>query len=113
VDNQCFGNETNSESIQYDFVSKLAMFLKNQGFVCISHDLKKATRETKVRIADYTQPLPVITPVHCENCLDWAERYYKDIPYLQAQLKHLTTRNSLLERENQELKACVQSKANL
>jgi hypothetical protein len=112
VDNQCLGNETGSEAIQYDFVSELPPFLKNQeGFAGISHDLKQATKKTKAPIAEYTQPLPVITPVHCENCLDWVERYYRDIPYLQAQLKHLAARNSLLERENQELKACVQSNA--
>jgi hypothetical protein len=112
VDNQCLRNETCSEAIQYDFVSELPPFLKNQeGFTGISHDLKQATEKTKAPITEYTQPLPAITPVHCDNCLDWVECYYRDIPYLQAQLKHMAARNSLLERENQELKACVQSNA--
>jgi hypothetical protein len=44
VDNQCLRNETVSEAIQYDFVSKLPPFLKNQeGFASIGHDLKQAT----------------------------------------------------------------------
>jgi hypothetical protein len=73
--------------------------------------LKQATEKTKAPIAKHTQPLPAIAPVHCENCLDWVERYYRDIPYLQAQLKHMAARNSLLERENQELKACIRSNA--
>jgi hypothetical protein len=108
VDNQCLENEIVSEVTQYDFVSILPSFLKYQkGFAGIGHDLKQATRNTKAPIAEYTQPLPAIAPVHCDNCLDWVERYYKEIPYLQAQLKHLAARNSLLERENQELKACA------
>jgi regulator of replication initiation timing len=57
------------------------------------------------------QPLPTIAPVHCENFLDWFERYYRDIPYLQVQLKHMVAQNSLLERENEELKECIQSNA--
>jgi hypothetical protein len=108
VDNQCLRNETVGQAIQYDFVSRLPPFLKGQeGFAGIGHDLKQATGKTEAPIAEYTQPRPAIAPVHCDNCLDWVERYYRDIPYLQAQLKHLAAQNSLLERENQELKACA------
>jgi hypothetical protein len=74
VDNQCLGNETVSKAIQYDFVSKLPPFLKDQkGFVGIGHDLKQATGKTEAPIAEYTQPLPTIAPVHYDNCLDWVE----------------------------------------
>jgi hypothetical protein len=112
VDKQCLGNEIYIQDIQYDFVSEIPPFLKNQeGFAGISHDLKQAIENTKAPIAEHTQPLPAIAPVHCENCLDWVERYYKYIPYHQAQLRHMVAQNSLLERENQELKACVQSNA--
>jgi hypothetical protein len=108
VDNQGLGNEIVSEATQYDFVSKLPSFLKDQkGFAGIGHDLKQATGKTEAPIAEYTQPQPAIAPVHYDNCLDWVERYYRDIPYLQAQLKHLAARNSLLEQENHELKACT------
>jgi hypothetical protein len=75
--------------------------------LALGHDLKQATGRAEAPIAEYTQTRPAIAPVHCDNCLDWVERYYRDIPYLQAQLKHLAARNSLLERENQELKACA------
>jgi hypothetical protein len=99
VDDQFLGNETGIEAIQYDFVSKLPSFLKNQeGFAGIRHDLKQVTEQTKMPSAKHTQPLPTIAPVHCENCLDWVERYYRDIPYLQAQLNHMVARNSLLEK---------------
>jgi hypothetical protein len=87
VDNQCLVNETIGQAIQYDFISRLPSFLKGQeGFVGIGHDLKKAIGKNEAPIAKYNQPWPFITPVHCDNCLDWVERYYRDIPYLQAQL---------------------------
>jgi hypothetical protein len=45
VDNQCLGNEIGIEAIQYDFVSELPPFLKNQeGFAGISHDLRASYR---------------------------------------------------------------------
>jgi hypothetical protein len=98
MDNQCLENETFGQVVQYNFVSRLPPFLKGQeGFVGIGHDLKQATGRAEAPIAEYTQPRPAIAPVHCENCLDWVERYYRDIPYLQAQLKHLAACNSLLE----------------
>jgi hypothetical protein len=94
--------------VQYDFVSRLPLFLKGQeGFAGIIHDLKQATGRSEASIVVYTQPRPTIALVHCDNCLDWVERYYRDIPYLQAQLKHYVACNSLLEQENQELKACA------
>jgi hypothetical protein len=74
VDNQCLGNEIVSEATQYDFVSKLPLFLKDQkGFAGIGHDLKQATGKTEAPIVEYTQPRPAIAPVHCDNCLDWVE----------------------------------------
>jgi hypothetical protein len=106
------GNKIDTDAIQYDFISNLPPFLKNQeGFSGIQHDLKQITGQTKFPSAKQAQPLPTIEPVHCENCLDWVERYYRDIPYLQAQLNQMVAQNSLLERENDELKACVRSNA--
>jgi hypothetical protein len=85
VDDQFLGNETSIEDIQYDFVSELPPFLKNQeGFTGICHDMKQVAEQTKMPSAKHTQPLPTIAPVHCENFLDWVERYYMNIPYLQA-----------------------------
>jgi hypothetical protein len=98
VYNQGLRNEIVSEATQYNFVSKQPSFLKDQkGFAGISHDLKQATRKIEAPIVEYTQPRPAIALVHCDNCLYWVEHYYKDIPYLQAQLKHLAAQDSLLE----------------
>jgi regulator of replication initiation timing len=58
---------------------------------------------------DQTHPLPNHELVYCESCFDWIERYYRDIPYLQAQLNQVVTQNSVLERENNELRACIRS----
>jgi len=53
VYNQGLGNETISEAIQYDFVSKVPPFLKDQkGFVGIGHDLKQATGKSEAPIAE-------------------------------------------------------------
>jgi hypothetical protein len=85
VDDQFLGNEIDIDAIQYDFIANIPPFLKNQeGFSGIWHNLKQIIGQTKVPSAKQTQPLPTIQPVHCENCLDWVERYYRDIPYLQA-----------------------------
>jgi hypothetical protein len=100
LDNQYLGNETTVQDEQYDLVSRLPPFLKGQeGFVGISHDLKQATEKHEIPVAEYIPPRPAITPMHCDSCLDWVERYYMDIPLLQAQVKNLVARISLLERE--------------
>jgi regulator of replication initiation timing len=62
---------------------------------------------------EQARPFPSIEPVHCENCFDWIERYYRDVPYLQAQLNQMVAQNSVLERENDELKACVRSNTHM
>jgi hypothetical protein len=100
VDDRVLGNDVNTDAIQYDFVSNLPPFLNNQeGFSGIRHDLKQFTEQTKAPSAKQTQPLPTIEPVHCENCLDWVERYYRDIPCLQDRLNQMVAQNSLLERK--------------
>jgi hypothetical protein len=42
--------------------------------------------------------------VHCDSCLDWIERYYTDVPLLQARIKSLAAQNALLKQENLDLK---------
>jgi len=73
--------------------------------------LKEATGKHKIPIAENIPHQSAIAPVHCDNCLYWIECYYRDILLLQAQVKCLISRNSLLEQENQELKSCAE-KAN-
>jgi hypothetical protein len=110
VDNQIFVDDTSINAPQFDCVSNLPPFLKKQkGFSGIQHDLKRIMEQGKSPCIDPTVPLPSIEPVYCENCFDWIERYYRDIPYLQAQVNQVVTWNSVLERENDELKACIRS----
>jgi hypothetical protein len=109
VDDQFLGNNINTDAIQFNLISNFPPFLKNQdGFSGIQHDMKQITGLTKLPSAKQAQPLPTLEPVHCENRLDWVEIYYQDIPYIQAQLNQMVAQNSLLERENDELKAYVQ-----
>jgi hypothetical protein len=83
VDNQCLGNETIGKAIQHDFSTRLPPFLKGQeGFAGIVHDLKQATGMNEAPIVEYTQHQPAMTLVHSDNCLNWVECYYRDIPYL-------------------------------
>jgi hypothetical protein len=87
-------------------MSRLPPCLKGkEGFVGISHDLNQATGKHKIPVVDYIPHRSAIAPVHCDSFLDWIEHYYRDIPLLQDQVKCLAAQNSLLERENQELKA--------
>ena len=104
--NQCLGKEVVTPIEQYDSVTKLPPCLKGkEGFAVISHDLEQATSKNEVPIVDCIPRRFVITPVHCDNCLDWIELYYRNIFLLQAQVKRLATRNALLQREKLDLKA--------
>jgi hypothetical protein len=101
-------DDIDADTPQFDFVSNLPPFLKKQeGFSGIQHDLKQVMEQVKLPSTEQTRPLPSIELVHCENCFDWIERYYWDVPYLQAQLNQMVTQNLVLERENDELRACV------
>jgi hypothetical protein len=81
------------------------VYQDKEGFVGIGHDLEQATGKNEVPIVDCIPCRSAITPVHCDNFLDWREIYYRDILLLQAQVKHLVNHNALLEKENLELKA--------
>jgi hypothetical protein len=53
--------------------------------------------------SDHTRLLPNLEQVYCEGCFSWIQRYYQDIPYLQAQLNQVMARNLALEKENEDL----------
>jgi len=97
-DNQCSENEAITQVKQYDFVSKLPLYLKGkEGFTGISYDLKQAIGKQEILIVDYIPHRSFIAPVHCDSFLDWIEHYFRDILFLQAQVKRLAAQNSLLE----------------
>jgi hypothetical protein len=100
---------TRIDSPQYDFVSNLPPFLKEQeGFLGIQYDLKRVMAQDKPLNSYHTRPLPNLEQVYCEDCFNWIQRYYQDIPYLQAQLNQVMARNLVLERENEDLRASIQ-----
>jgi hypothetical protein len=107
--NQCSREEVVTHVEQYDFVTNFPPCLRGkEGFSGIGHDLEQATGKNEALVVDYVPRRSVITPVHCDSCLDWIERYYRYILLLQDQVKLLATQNSLLEQENFDLKAHIE-----
>jgi hypothetical protein len=69
---QCPGKGVVSQVEKYDFVSNLPPCLKGkERFSSIGHDLEQAIGKNEVPIVDYIPRQSAITPVHCDNCLDW------------------------------------------
>jgi hypothetical protein len=72
---------TKIDSPQYDFVSNLPPFLKEQeGFSGIQYDLKRVMEQDKPLNSDHTRPLPNLEHVYCEGCFNWIQRYYQGHP---------------------------------
>jgi hypothetical protein len=81
----------------YDFVNNLPPCLKDKGeFTGIRLGPGNVTGSIDATSLDCTLHQQIVSPVHCEVCLHWIERYYIDIPILQAQIKTLTNHNELL-----------------
>jgi hypothetical protein len=95
----------------YDFVTNFPPCLKGkEGFSGIRQDLKQTTDKTDAPMVDCVLHRPTTSPVHCDDCFNWVEHYYIDIPLLQAQIKTLTAQNDLLKQENFDLKANAERK---
>jgi hypothetical protein len=95
----------------HDFVTKFPSCLKGkEGFSGISPDQKKIVGKIDTPLFDCALHRPAISPVQCDLCFHWIERYYIDIPILQAQIKLLTSQNDLLMQENRDLKAHIERK---
>jgi hypothetical protein len=75
-----------------------------EGFSGIIHDHKKTTGKTDASMFDCALHRTAISPIQCDVCFHWVERYYTDIPLLQSQIKTLTAQNDLLMKENLDLK---------
>jgi hypothetical protein len=104
--NQCSRREVITHDEQYDFVTNLPPCLKGkEGFLGIGHNLEQTTGKNEAPLVDCDPRRSTITPVHCDSCLDWIERYYTDVPLLQARVKRLAAQNALLKQENLDLKA--------
>jgi regulator of replication initiation timing len=97
-------------SPQYDLFSNLPPFLREcEGFTGIQNDLKTMIAQGKPLNSDNKYPLPDLEHVYCLECFTWIQRYYQDIPYLQARINHVLARNRDLERENLDLRADLQN----
>ena len=53
-------------------------------------------------------PQSIVPDPWCEVCLFWIEKYYTDVPSLQAKIKTLTTQIDSLTVENHRLKFSAQ-----
>ena len=96
----------------YDFVKNLPPCLKDKGdFTSIRLGLGKVTGSIDATSLDYMPHQQIISPTHCEVLLRWIERYYIDIPILQARIKILTNHNELPMKENRELRENEQRQA--
>jgi hypothetical protein len=105
-ENQCSRREVITHFEPYDFVTNLPPCLKGkEGFSGIGHDLEQTVGKIEAPLVDCVPHRSVVTPVHCDSCLDWVERYYTDVPLLQARIRTLTAQNDLLKQENLDLKA--------
>jgi hypothetical protein len=97
-ENQCPRKEVVTQVEKYDFVSKLPPCLKGkESFSGIGHDLEQNIGKNEAPVVDCVPHWSSITLVHCDNWLDWIERYYRDILLLQAQVKCFDVQNALLE----------------
>jgi hypothetical protein len=63
------------------------------GFFGIRPDQKKIIDKVDTPMFDRALHRPIISPVQCDVCFYWIERYYTDIPLLQARIKMLTAQN--------------------
>jgi hypothetical protein len=89
----------------YDFVNNLPPCLKGKdGFTGIRIGQGHVTGSVDTTRLDCTLRQHIAPPVQCEVCLHWIERYYTDIPILQARIKTLTTHSELLRKENRDLR---------
>jgi hypothetical protein len=89
----------------YDFVNNIPPCLEGKdGFTSIRFCQGHVKGSIDTTRLDCTLHQHIVSLVQCEVFLHWIERYYTDIPILQAQIKTLTTHNELLRKENIDLK---------
>jgi hypothetical protein len=87
----------------YDFVMNFPPCLKGEeGFSSIGLNQGKIVDKVDTSMLDCTLHRPGIPHVQCDVCLHWIERYYTNIPILQARIKTLTAQNESLRQENLE-----------
>jgi hypothetical protein len=89
----------------YDFVDNLPPCLKHsEGFPGIKLGKEPTDNSGSVLTHDHGYPQPTVPDPRCEVCLFWIEKYYTDVPSLQAKIKTLTTQIDSLTNENHRVK---------
>ena len=69
----------------YKFVNNLPQCLKDKGeFIGIRLGPRNVTSSIDAASLECTLHQQIVSPVQCEVCLHWIERYYVDMPILQA-----------------------------
>jgi hypothetical protein len=96
----------------YDFVTNLPPCLKGkEGFSGIGLGQGKITCKVDTTMSDCTLHQHIVPHVQCDVCFHWIERYYTDIPILQARIKTLTAQSESLRQENLDLRVNAERKA--
>jgi hypothetical protein len=100
---------TRMDSPQYDFVSNLPPFLKEQeGFSGIQYDLKRVMAQDKPLNSDHTRPLPNWNRYTVKNVSLGSRGIIKISLICKLNLIRLWLVTLVLERENEDLRASVQ-----
>jgi hypothetical protein len=89
----------------YDYVTNLPPCLRNNpNFPGIKLD-REPTSQIRSSSPVNTQP---VRP-QCNECQSWLDRYYRDVPLLQSQIKSLEDRVNVLTKENDRLQNVAQA----
>ena len=76
----------------YDFVGNIPPCLKhNKGFSGLKLSQNPIVDNGSVLTHNHMSPQSIVPDPRCEVCLFWIEKYYTDVPSLQARIKTLTT----------------------
>jgi hypothetical protein len=93
----------------YDFVDNLPPCLKhNENFPGIKLSQNPTVDSGSILTHSHMSPQSTVPDPRCEVCLFWIDKYYTDVPSLQAKIKTLTAQIDSLTSENHRLKISAQ-----
>jgi hypothetical protein len=93
----------------YNFVGNLPPCLKHEkNFPGIKLSQNSTLDSGSVLTHSHSSPQSTVPDLRCEVCLFWIEKYYTDVPSLQAKIKAFTAQIDSLTTENHRLKLNAQ-----
>jgi hypothetical protein len=79
----------------------------------IKLDKKPTGNSGSVLTYNHGFPQSTVLDLRCEVCLFWIEKYYTDVPSLQAKIKAFTAQIDSLTTENHRLKPMHKDQGNV